>query len=177
MKIALKFFILLPFILIGTMSNGQIQIKAGLGLSYGTEAATVGLHFRGDVDLNEQWTGSMNIITYLGPNFGDEDFSGIGGIKATYWELNFDAHYNAIISDDMTIYPLAGLNLSTAGVKTTLNIPFGGSFGDTETKVGLNIGGGLNYLVAERISILGEIKYVISDFDQLVITGGALYHF
>ena len=99
------------------------------------------------------------------------------GIKAKYWEINFDAHYFVINEEDYKVYPLAGLNLSTIGVKSTVNIPFVGSIGDTHTEVGLNVGGGARFAVAESIWLFGELKYVLSDADQLVISAGGLYHF
>jgi len=47
----------------------------------------------------------------------------------------------------------------------------------SSTKVGLNIGGGARYAIAPNISLYSEIKYILSRFDQLVISAGGLYHF
>lgn len=164
--------------LLGMTTSGfsQIGIAAGLGLSFGSEASTVGLHLRGDVDVDEIWGGSFNFITYFSPDFG-VDYSGIDNVKAKYSEVNFDGHYFVPVSEDLTVYPLAGLNLSTAGVKTDFNVPFVGNVSETETKVGLNLGGGVRFAVAEQISVVGELKYILSDFDQLVISAAGLYHF
>lgn len=159
------------------ITHAQLEIAAGLGLAYGTEAEAVGLQIRGDIDLTDQWGGSLNFVTFFSPNFGEEDLSGFADIKTIYREINFNAHYFAYSNDAITVYPLAGLNLTTAGIKSTINLPFVGSIGDTETKVGLNLGGGVRFMVADQISILGELKYVISDFDQLIIGAAGLYHF
>ena len=176
MKTTLRILILSFFIGSASFASAQMDILAGLGLSFGSEASTVGIQVRGDVDFNETWGGSFHFISYISPSFGG-DVSGIDGIKAKYWEVNFDAHYFVISEENMKVYPLAGLNISTAGFKSDLNIPFGGSFGATESKVGLNLGGGIRYAIAAPIWLFGEVKYVISDFDQLVISAGGLYNF
>lgn len=146
-----------------SIATSQIDILAGLGLSFGTGAETVGLQFRGDVDITDKWGGSLNITPYF-----KKDVS--------YWEINFDGHYMFLDKEPWSAYALAGLNLSTVGYKGVsafgVNIP-----GASTTKVGLNVGGGARYLIADRIVLFGEIKYIISSFDQLVITVGGLYVF
>ena len=152
------------FTVIGTSAFSQIDILAGAGFSYGTAAKTIGLHLRGDVDITEEWGGSLNIIPYFK-----------SGQK--YWEINFDARYIFYKTDPWTIYALAGLNLSTVGVKGLSGFGVLGVTGISSTKVGLNLGGGARYAIAPNISLLGEIKYIVSSFDQLVITVAGLYHF
>lgn len=164
MKHLLRILTISVFMAIGTSAFSQVDILAGLGFSFGTAAETVGLHFRGDVDITEEWGGSLNITTY----FSSE-------IK--YWEINFDGRYILYNRDPWTIYPLAGLNISTVGVKGLSGLGILGVSGVSATKIGLNIGGGARYAIAPNISLLGEIKYIISSFDQLVITAGGLYHF
>jgi outer membrane protein X len=177
MKTFVKNACISSLLLSSQIAFGQIDIAAGLGLSYGTGAEAVGLHIRGDVGITDTWGGALKINTFFSPKFGEADLSGVSGIKTVYWDMNFDAHYFAMVNDGLTVYPLAGLNVSTAGVKTNTNIPFVGNISETETKVGLNIGGGVQFLVADAISVGGELKYVLSDFDQLVITAAGLYHF
>lgn len=177
MKTFVKCVCISCLLLSGQIAFGQIDIAAGLGLSYGTEAEALGLHIRGDVGITDTWGGALKINKFFNPDFGQGDLSGISDIKVVYWDMNFDAHYFALVNDGLTVYPLAGLNITTAGIKSSLNIPFVGNISETETKVGLNIGGGVQFLVADAISVGGELKYVLSDFDQLVITAAGLYHF
>jgi hypothetical protein len=40
----------------------------------------------------------------------------------------------------------------------------------------LNLGGGARYALTPVISLFGEVKYILSNFDQLVISVGGLYH-
>lgn len=149
---------------LSTHLNAQIDILPGIGLTVGTaEGAGFGMQFRGDVDITDTWGGSLNFIPYFNSDFN-------------YWEVNFDGHYMFLDSDPWSAYALAGLNLSTFGVKGGnvfgVNIP-----GLNTTKVGLNLGGGARYEIAENILLYGEIKYIISSFDQLVISVGGLYRF
>ena len=77
-------------------------------------------------------------------------------------------------ADPWSAYALAGLNLSTVGVKgvNVVGIP-----GLNTTKVGINLGGGARYAILDNVVLYGEIKYIISSFDQLVISVGGLYRF
>jgi len=70
----------------GSTSFSQIDILAGLGFSFGTAAKAIGLQFRGDVDITEEWGGSLNIITYFNGDY-------------KYWEINFDGRYVLYDSD------------------------------------------------------------------------------
>ncbi len=140
-----------------------MTILAGAGLSFGTGAETVGMQFRGDIDITDKWGGSLNIIPFFKKD-------------VTYWEINFDGHYMFWDSEPWSAYGLAGLNLTTIGIPGVnvvgVNIP-----GVNETKVGLNLGGGARYAIAERVVLYGEIKYIISSADQLVISVGGMYTF
>ncbi len=146
-----------------TAATGQIKILTGLGLAFGTGAETVGLQIKGDVDITETWGGSLDFIPFFTSGYN-------------YWEMNLNGHYTVYQSDPWTIYPLAGLNLSTVGVAGA-NV-FGVSVpGVNSTKVGLNLGGGARYAITDRIVLYSEIKYIVSSFDQLVISLGGLYTF
>ena len=164
MKHLLRVLTVSIFMVVGTSAFSQIDILAGMGFSFGTAAKAIGLQFRGDVDITEEWGGSLNIITYFS-----------GDLK--YWEINFDGRYVLYENDPWTIYPLAGLNISSVGVKGLSGLGILGVNGVSSTKIGLNIGGGARYAIAPNISLYGEMKYIISGFDQLVISAGGLYHF
>lgn len=61
------------------------------------------------------------------------------------------------------MYGLAGLNITTVSPAFT---------DDSETEAGINVGIGTEYYL-DFLSIYGELKYVLSDFDQLVLGAGA----
>jgi outer membrane protein X len=138
----------------------QAQFAARGGLSYGTEAEHIAIHLGGEYEITEDITGAATFNYYL---TGDD---------YNYWGLNFDGHYIFEQDSGLELYPLAGLNFSHWGFDS--GIP-GLDF--SETKLGLNVGGGVRYPVSDQISLIGEVKYILSDFDQLVITAAALYFF
>ena len=164
MRHYIKGLLAVSMLFISTIAFSQVDLKflAGLGFSFTTGPDAIGLHLRGDVDITEQWGGGVNFMTYFKSDIN-------------YWELNFDGHYFFPINEEFTAYPLAGLNISHYGIPGLPGNIFGVSTGGT--KIGLNIGGGARYMVASQISIIGEIKYIISSFDALVITAGGVYHF
>ncbi len=52
---------------------------------------------------------------------------------------------------------------------------FLGTIDDTSSDIGLNLGGGTNYPLSEKISIFGEAKIVIISGSYFNIRGGVLY--
>jgi len=157
------------------------KIAFGGGFCYGTEIERLGVNFRGLYEVTEEIHGLMNIIFFL----PKKEKIGKFEYKWHLWELNFDGHYDYKFSDKFSAYGLAGLNISSwrskwEGDYSYLVYPYSGHYEDSnsETKIGLNIGGGAAYNFIESLSGFGEIKYVIidSDYDQAVFTFGVLYH-
>jgi len=79
------------------------------------------------------------------------------------WELNGDVSYAFQVSEDTPVLPFAfaGLNI--------LNI--GPDGGDSKTKIGLNLGGGIGFR-AERLQPFVGAKFEIQDGSGFVIFGG-----
>lgn len=143
-----------------TLSVNAQEIRLGGGLIYGTVAKNIGLNFRGDVNFNKQWT--------ITPNFS-WFFNKKSNLITRKWNaLNIDGHYNFEVDPTWYIYPILGVNLATVSEKVN-NITF------SNADVGINLGFGSEFYFDRRFSGFGEIKYVISDADQLVIVFGVLY--
>lgn len=136
------------------------EFRAGGGLAYGSQINNIGFDFRGDIKFNPQWAFTPNFNIFL--NRKD-------GLSTNKWNaFNFDGHYFFEIDQTWTVYPLLGLNVASVTEKIN-DISF------SHTKVGANIGFGSEYNFGEHILGFGELKYVISNADQLVITIGMLY--
>jgi len=136
------------------------QIKLGAGLLYGTEVEGIGIQGNGLYEITPEIdiAASVNIF-FPGESDTDPD---------SWWSVNGDVHYNVYSSDQLSkLYGLAGLNITTISVDT----PFGSA---DEGEIGLNLGVGASFDVNFG-SIFGEIKYVISDFDQLVVGAGVRF--
>ncbi len=76
-------------------------------------------------------------------------------------DLSVDYHFN-IKSDSGTsrFYPLVGLNFKT-------DFDF--------SEFGVNAGGGVNFMLTEKLAAFAELKYVISDWDGLGIAAGVYF--
>ena len=132
----------------------------GGGLGYGSQINTIGLNFRGDVKFHKQWS--------ITPHF-NYFFSRTKADITNKWNaLNLDGHYFFEIDKGWILYPLFGINIANVSSKVN-DITF------TNSNVGINLGFGSEHNFDRRFSGFGEIKYVISDTNQLVITLGVLY--
>lgn len=128
--------------------------QVGVGLLYGSEIEELGIQ----ANLNYPVLQNVELAPDISIYFADDE-SGIDN----YWALNLNGHYFLSSQDMYNVYGLAGLNIATVGNSFTDN---------SETEVGINVGIGSEYYM-DAFSIFGELKYVLSDFDQLVIGVGA----
>lgn len=152
------FFITLFFLLSIQFAAGA-QFLAGAGISYGTEVEAVGLQPRVIYTISGPWRAGADFNYYL----DGEDYT-------SFWDLNLNGQYVFHDTESLKAYALAGLNF----------LRFKGDifgFGDaTDTNIGLNIGAGVQAPVGP-LQGLAEVRYVLGDFDQLVISATLLYAF
>ncbi len=80
-----------------------------------------------------------------------------------YWELNYNIAYQFTTP---SLKPYAGGGLNVAHVSV-------GSFSDT--KLGLNLMGGLKFAAMGRLAPFVEARVELSGGEQFVITGGVLF--
>ena len=81
------------------------------------------------------------------------------------WDLSANVHYLFPITDEITIYPLAGVGILGAG-------------GGSDHEFGLNLGGGIDYKLTSKLFLNGELKYKFGDnWDRLLISAGIGYRF
>ena len=67
-------------------------------------------------------------------------------------DVNANLHYVVPVASGFNVYPLAGLNLAF----------FNNDIVDIPTRLGANLGGGLEYYVASNVKIGGEAKYIVT---------------
>ena len=149
MKTLLNTSIALFLLLFATEIRAQFSL--GPGLAFGTDVDEIGIQVRGINSFTDQWRGSADVIYYLD---GLKDFS--------IWEINLNAHYVFADANKFNAYALAGFNV----------LLFSASFlgeSSTSTEAGLNLGTGGQYFISDKVSGLVELKYTISDLNQLVI--------
>lgn len=143
--------------------TASAQLSLGGGLAYNIEAEELGINIRGVYDINETWRGQAGFVYYL------------AGEGVNFSEINLNANY--VFSDNgagTKIYGLAGLNFFRVGFD---DINVGGIIieGASATETGFNVGAGINLGLSDQLSIYGEAKYILSDFDGLGLVAGVLY--
>jgi outer membrane protein X len=172
-------FILAAFLMVVASLQAQKgKISVGGGLAYGTEIKKMGINLRGYYGITDKIDAAPS-FTYFFPD--KEEYFG-GEIKWNVWEFNLDGHYKFVESDQYNVYGIAGLNFTGTHWSSDYEFvnPITGQTekyddSDSDLNIGLNIGAGGQYNFNEKLSAFTVLKYVISNYDQLVITFGIIY--
>lgn len=112
--------------------------------------------------------------------------------KLGMWDVFVNAHYLIPIMKKLNVYPIAGLGVmnykseggySNLGDAVILDTNIAGNY----TIFGVNIGGGVEYKLSGKVSLLGELNYkigfdnsIFSDYyetNRFMISIGAAYKF
>ena len=133
----------------------QKGIKSvGLNLNYGTEieSFSLGVKYQQNITDEIRLEPSMN---YYFENKGIDMF-----------DVNFNAHYLFPMASNIRIYPLAGLTFERWDI------------GKVKNKLGVNLGAGAEFDIADQWMMNFELKYkIIKDFDQAAFSLGISYMF
>lgn len=148
------------------MLNAQNDSNVGLMLGYGSEIERVGIGVVGEFSIMNNLSISPSFLFY----FPEKYYY----ITRNMWEVNGNVNYYFLSLDQMGAYGLAGINYSHLSAKGDY---MGISSSDGEGKIGANIGGGFKFHLSEKFAPFAEVKYVISDYDQVVAMIGMKYKF
>lgn len=163
--------LLATLLILNTSATGQSMegdTKLGIGFGYGHELEELGLGINANYAIRSEIRIAADFFYYL---VDDDEFLG-ETIEYTAYELNANVHYLFINEENVIVYGLTGLNyLSLEASTSTDNV----TVSSDESEFGLNLGGGFEYLTSEQLSIFGEIKYAISEFDQFLFSAGIRY--
>ena len=163
-------------ILILVMATAMLMAHAESGewavggqVVYGTKAETAGIGLHVKNCLTDALRASLSSNYYF-------KHSGV-----TAFDVNLEANYLFNVGEKVRVYPLAGVVLGIWHADG-VNVSYGGmNFGvdgQTNTKFGANLGGGVDYLVSEHLGLNAEVKYqIISHASQVVFGIGASYRF
>lgn len=159
--------ILLTVMLAGVISlAANAQTRVGGLLGYGSEIESAALGGVAEFMINDNMGISPQLVFF----FGKKE----GGLKQSLWEINGNFNYY-FMQEEVDLYGLAGLNF--ANYKIKYDVPGFGSGSTTDSEIGLNLGLGANFHVSnDKILPFAELKYVISDFDQLCIFAGVKFN-
>jgi len=171
-------FIIVAFLMVASLQAQKGKIGLGGGLAYGSEIKKMGIDLRGSYGITDKIDGVAS-FTYFFPD--KEEYFG-GEVKWNVWEFNLDGHYKFVESDEYAVYGIAGINFTGThwSSKYEWVNPITGQTekydeSDSDMNIGLNIGVGGQYNLNEQLGLFVEPKYVIGDYDQLVITFGIIY--
>lgn len=164
-----KFITTLCFVCFTSLvSTAQEDTRIGGFLAYGSEIKSVGFGANAEFPIIENLTIAPSFIYYL-PK--DEDV-----IKTTIFEINGNANYYFMNDDSIGFYGLAGINYTSVKVEVEdFGFGFGGA-SSSEGKIGLNLGAGANFNIGKNWMPFAELKYVVSDYDQLVLLAGVKFN-
>jgi len=140
--------------------NTQAQdIKVGGGLTYGTQVESIGIEGGAILGFTDKIRGAADLKIF----FPDSP----SGVDNSFWEINANANYMFFSAPTTNVYGLAGLNYATQKVS-------GGGFTVSNSEAGLNLGGGAEFGVGFG-TIFTELKYVLSNYDQLDLSAGVRF--
>ena len=161
MKKFVVLFSMMFFIMGNAFAQKGIQ-AAGVHLSYGTEIESfgIGLKYQYNITDNIRLEPSMN---YFFENNGIDQF-----------DINANAHYLFPMASNVRVYPLAGLTFARWSFPQLI----GGKFSNDATRLGINIGGGAEMDITDKLMLNFELKYqLVNDFDQAIFNLGIAYMF
>jgi opacity protein-like surface antigen len=182
MKKVIVIFIFLIFAF--SRVNSQFT-KLGGGLAYGS-----GFHFNNETagsfaDLHRSpvagifLTGiyEISLPLHIAPSFTyflprtNKTAMPTNAVNTKVSEMMFDinGHYVFNSLDRFEFYGLAGINITVAKIKW-LNTTSSGS----DNTFGLNLGAGTYVKITEKFDLYGEVKYIVSKYDQFMLNVGAL---
>ena len=114
------------------------------------------------------------------------------GDRLGMWDIFVNAHYLIPVMEKLNVYPIAGLgymNYKSDGGYTNLGsaLVLNRNIAGNYSMFGVNVGGGVEYKLSRRVSLQGDLKYVIGFDDsvfseyyktnRLMISIGAVYKF
>lgn len=142
--------------------------RIGGQLAFGTKDLGLGFGARGEFNV----TDNISIVPKFTYYLGKKTATGFGDVGFSAWALDADAHY-FFTTDGLNFYALAGLAYSSV----SYSYPSGfQTFGvaTSDSKIGLNLGGGVNFAQSESLVPFAEIRYNTA-FEAVLISAGVSF--
>lgn len=150
------------------------QTYLGGQLAYPTEIESLGIGVKGGYGITDAIRAQATFDYFLKKN------------NVSWWDLNLDVHYLFPLGNNIKVYPLAGLTYlrgSVDGFTQTVNTPdvcvtVGSNESYSDGNLGLNLGGGFQYDLTDKLVLNAEVKFqIIKNTNQGVISAGLAYKF
>lgn len=144
-------------------SNAFAQLRLGAGLGFGFDQEAFALFGRAGYDFTENWRANATFQYFLLSNenkdFLDQDAN----------SFNLHVNYDFANLPTIDLYALAGLSIFNYKSETLAS-----KFSNTD--LGLDVGVGGLFGIADKIDILSELKYDIGGADELQFTFGLMFN-
>ena len=131
-------------------TNSLAQTRLGGALAFASDT-DFGLQFNSEFFVADNISVAPDFTLYFPGN------------SQNFWAINANGHYY-FMEPSSGVYGLAGLQIANAS-----------GFGNSFTRLGLNLGGGYGHDLGNWMPF-GELMIVIGDFDQFIISGGARFN-
>ncbi|MCX6325685.1 MAG: outer membrane beta-barrel protein [Bacteroidia bacterium] len=162
-----------------SIANGQFtKIGGGLALSSGfpfhnmpweaNKSGKIAISFKGIYEISVPLHISPSFTVFY-PNITKEQ-SGTTTVSSLMFDINGHYVFNSL--DRFEFYGLAGLDILYTRKKATYTTSPANA--ESDNALGINIGAGTYMKIAEQIDLYGEVKYIISKYDQLMVNVGVL---
>jgi hypothetical protein len=171
------FLAFVVLIMISTATRAQFtRIGGGLTFSPGVDNITYktgnpGFNARAVIDLADRFWAVPSLTFYV-----PKSRTSSAGDKQTTMFFSFDGDVTFTLATEQTIlfYALAGFNITNLYSSFKSEDPDLGS--SYEVLPGLNIGTGIEMIVADDFNAFTQIKYVVGKYQHLAISIGVHYY-
>jgi opacity protein-like surface antigen len=196
------FFVSLFMVMISVgvyaQEQGSKSVGANVVFGSGDEISNTGLQAKFRYSLTDTWRVEGSFIYFFEKSNGYIFFEDDNGFYDVYspssTDFSVNLHYCVPVSEQFTIYPLAGLGymnwngwypeteektIGWTGASTTISVETGEKAKFSESDFGLNIGAGIDYRITYNISANAELRYRPSSepFKRTYLSLGICYAF
>lgn len=163
--IALAVMLMIGF---GAKAQDKEVLVSG-GLTYGSNIGKPGIFIGGVYKITPEWEGAADFTYFFSKKQTYHNGYGIWRKETLTWTaLNFNAHYLFYNEDQIEAYGIGGLSMLFEKYKD-------GFYSNGNNYVGLNLGAGGRYHIADKLYGVAEAKYVIIEGGYLQISAGIVY--
>ncbi|WP_231931332.1 MULTISPECIES: outer membrane beta-barrel protein [Bizionia] len=161
-------FILAGMMLLFTTAKMQAQIAIGGGLGYNEKISGPGITVKAEFNITDAIAVSPGVTYFFG--------NSLYGFNQNTLAVDLNAHYFFhLIENKLKIYPLLGANYSNYKTGASYYSYYYDTYEVSDSAFGVNIGAGGRWQFSEKLSVYLEPKYVVSDYEQIIINAGILF--
>ncbi len=140
------------------------RLKLALGRSFGV-GAVYQYNFTDRIRMDDSFT------WFLPKTEG----GGLTKTTVSSFELSVNGHYLFAVREGINVYPLAGLGYVNVTAKSDLGEL--GKFSASSYSFGVNLGGGADYFLSEKMILTAEAKYMTCAGGMFVVSAGVGFLF